>query len=146
MRFKRYLRADPREVTPGRRRAAERAVRRDKDNNALTPELVRHETADERLAAQAVASRQFWQHMRDSRAASWRRARRMYRELDPHTRAGIRQLWERAYLPGDPTYLIELIKHNPDPWAKLAWFTELERRRLAGGDAAIPKNTEPVEA
>lgn len=57
--FKRYPRGEPDEVTPRKLAAARRAMQREKDRYPLFPELLTHQTAEERLEAIAT-SRAEW--------------------------------------------------------------------------------------
>ena len=47
MRFKRYPRAEPYELTPRKVATARRAVQKEKDRNSFFPELCKHQTAEE---------------------------------------------------------------------------------------------------
>jgi hypothetical protein len=62
-----------------RRRTA--SVQKDKDRYPLFPELLKHQTAEERLASIANEQETWWQLMRDRHAKLWRKARQALREL-----------------------------------------------------------------
>jgi hypothetical protein len=78
MRFARYPRWEPYEVTPRKLAAARRAVQREKDRYPLFPELLTHQTAEKRLEAIATSRDEWWQDMRDHQAKQWRRAANLY--------------------------------------------------------------------
>src|SRR5262249_25401562 len=67
--------------TPRMPAAARRAVRREKDRYPLFPELLKHQTAEERLASIADERERWWQQMRYRHAKLWRKARQALREL-----------------------------------------------------------------
>jgi hypothetical protein len=110
MRFKRYPGKEPHQVTPRKRAAAERAVRKEQDRYALFPELVRHRSADERLEAMALQRDKWWRAMRDHQARQWRRARGLLRSLPEAVQAEVKTLWQEPIYPGDPVYLLVLIR------------------------------------
>jgi hypothetical protein len=83
MRFTRYPKAEPYQITPRKLPAAHGAVQAQKDRYPLFPELLTHQTAEERLAAVAINREQWWQQVRDRRAQLWRRARQALRNLPP---------------------------------------------------------------
>jgi hypothetical protein len=83
MRFKRYPRHEAYNISRQRRAAAERAVAKEKEKCGLFPEMAKYQTADERLAANELSSREALQRMRDFNARGWRRARRELTELRP---------------------------------------------------------------
>jgi septation ring formation regulator EzrA len=112
MRFKRYPRWEPYEVTPRKLAAARRAVEKDKDRYPLFPELLKHQTAEERIAAIASDREQWWQQMRDHRAKQWRRARQALRDLKSGPRAAIKRYWRTSGFPGDPDYLLSMIHEH----------------------------------
>ena len=74
-----------------------------KDRYPLFPELLKHQTAEERLAAVAIDREQWWQQVRDRRAQLWRRARQALRDLPPGPRAAIQRYWQIWPLPEIPT-------------------------------------------
>jgi len=102
MRFTQYPKAEPYQVTPRKLAAARRAVQAQKDRYPLFPELLKHQTAEERIAAVAIDREQWWQEMRDRRAKLWRRARQALRDLPPGPRAAIKRYWQICGFPGDP--------------------------------------------
>lgn len=75
MRFTRYPKGEPYQITPRKLAAARRAVQREKDLYPLFPELVRHQAAEDRLASIAVERETSWQEMRERQAKLWRNAR-----------------------------------------------------------------------
>jgi len=106
MRFTRYPKAEPYEITPRKLAAARRAVQRQKDRFPLFPELITHQTAEERLDAIAYGRAEWWQSMRDHQAKQWRRARKSLRDLPRGPRAAITRYWQICGYPGDPVYLL----------------------------------------
>jgi hypothetical protein len=68
MRFTRYPKGEPYQITPRKLAAARRAVQKDKDRYPLFPELVKHQTAEERLASIADERERWWHEMRDRQA------------------------------------------------------------------------------
>jgi hypothetical protein len=129
MRFKKYPRWEPYEVTPHKLAAARRAVQKQKDRHPLFPALLKHQTAKERLAAIAIERDQGWRRMRDHRAKQWRRARQVLRELPPGPRAAIKRYWQICGFPGDPDYLLSMI-HEHKARKVCYWHVMAELRRL----------------
>jgi hypothetical protein len=129
MRFKKYPRWEPYEVTPRKLAAARRAVQKQKDRHPLFPELLKHQTAKERLAAIAIERDQWWRRMRDHRAKQWRRARQALRELPPGPRAALKRYWQICGFPGDPDYLLSMI-HEHKARKVCYWHVMAELRRL----------------
>lgn len=109
MRFSPYIRIKPLVRSPQRMRAAAQAVRKDKDEMALFPELVRHEDAHARLDAIEADLAAYWQRLRDLQAATWRRSRQRLRSMQPTLRAQVINMWNAGWLPADATYLADLI-------------------------------------
>ena len=68
MRFTRYPNGEPYQITPRKLAAARRAVQKDKDRYPLFPELVKHQTAEDRLTSIAVERETWWQEMRERQA------------------------------------------------------------------------------
>ena len=139
LRFRRMERFVPPPVSGRRIAAARRAVERDKDRNALTPELVRHHTPEERLNALAIGMDKTERDWRDHRAQGWRSCRRRLRNLPEITRKGVVRLWNLGICPLEPHYLagyIHAAERGESPWRKMA---ELRRLRLvASGKMARP--------
>jgi len=77
--------------------------------------------------------------MRDWRAAKWRQARREIMLLRPLQRAGLLRYWNRGNLPGDPTYLLDLI-HQCRAKSECFWHRIARLRRLALiGQGKLPR-------
>jgi hypothetical protein len=133
VRFSRYPKREAYEVTPRKSAAARRAILKQKDRYPLFPELLKHQTAEQRLAAIAVERESWWQDMRNHPAQQWRRARRSLRELSPGPRAAISRYWQMCGLPGDPVYLLGII-HEHKARKVCFWhvMAELRRIRLKG--------------
>jgi hypothetical protein len=110
MKFSPHLKATRREITPRRLAAARRALQRQADAVALFPELQPTQTPQERCEqfdAETVAMVQRW---RDHEAASWRRARRMFRALPSQQRAQVEtRFWGNRFMPKTAVYLLENI-------------------------------------
>jgi hypothetical protein len=92
----RYPKAEAYEITPGKLVAARRAVQRQKDRFPLFPELITHQTAEERLDAIAYGRAEWWQNMRDHQAKQWRRARKSLRDLPRGPSAAITRYGKSA--------------------------------------------------
>jgi hypothetical protein len=131
MKFTRYPRRAARPDQPSRQRltAHHRAVQREKDRYPLFPELVRFETAEQRIVAWDVAVATWWQQMRKHRAQSWRRARRELRQLPAGPRAATLRYFTTIQLPGDPVYLLSLI-HDYRTKHRCFWHELATLRRL----------------
>jgi len=110
MRFTRYPKGEPYEITPRKLAAARRAVQREKDRYPLFPELVKHQTAEDRLASIAVERGTWWREMRERQAA-------------------IKRYWEICGCPGDPVYLLTII-HEHKARKVCYWHLMAELRRL----------------
>lgn len=100
---------EPREWTSRRLQAAHRAVQREKDANALFPELCRFSTVGERT--EQIDSRQdkFVRRMRSFRAQQWLGVRRQLRQLPQEFRERVLAKWNTGFMPGDPAHLAALI-------------------------------------
>jgi hypothetical protein len=129
LRFTRYPKGEPYQVTPRKFAAARRAVQREKDRYPLFPELLKHQTPEERLASIADERGRWWQETRDRHAKLWRKARRAWRELPAGRRAAIRRYWKICGRPGDPVYLLTLI-HEHKMRKVCYWHVMAELRRL----------------
>jgi hypothetical protein len=102
MRFTKYPRWEPYEATPRKLAAARRAVQREKDRYPLFPELLKHRTAEEKLASIAAERESWWQQMRDHHAKLSRKARRALRELPAGPGAAIKRYWQNGRVgPGE---------------------------------------------
>jgi hypothetical protein len=91
MRFTRYPKGEPYQITSRKLSAARRAVQREKDRYPLFPELVKHQAAEDRLASIAVERETWWQEMRAHQAQLWRKARQPLRDLPTGPRAAIKR-------------------------------------------------------
>ena len=110
MRFWKYqIRKAPREWTPRKLQAAERAVRKDAESVPLFPELRRYESVADRIADVNAGHLAFVLKHRAFRAYSWRRAGRARRALLPLQRKAVDAKWNRGHIPGDPSYLCDII-------------------------------------
>jgi hypothetical protein len=129
MRITRYPKGEPYQITPRKLAAARRGVQKDKDRYPLFPELLKHQTAEERLASIANEQETWWQLMRDRQANVWRKARQALRDLPTGPRAAIKRYWEICGCPGDPVYLLTIIDEHMT--RKVCyWHVMAELRRL----------------
>jgi hypothetical protein len=131
MRFGRYPRPATHERTPRRLAAARRAVQRDRDSCPLFPDLVKHQTAEERLDAKDDEGEAYWAKMRKHQADTWRRARRELRALPSITRLGVLRYWNgERHGPCDASYLADLLwqlrRGRLNPWAELRAKRQLD--------------------
>jgi hypothetical protein len=129
MRFTRYPKGDSYQVTPRKLAAARRAVQRQNDRYPLFPELVTHNTAEERLDSIAAHRMQWWQTMRDRQAKQWRRARKTLRDLPRGPKTAITGYWKICGYPCDPLYLLSII-HEHKARKVCFWLVMAELRRL----------------
>ena len=129
MRFTRYSKGEPYEITPRKLAAARRAVQKEKDRYPLFPELLKHQTAEDRLASIAAQREMWWQEMRERQAQLWRKARQTLGDLPTGPRAAIKRYWEICGCPGDPVYLLTMF-HNHKVKKVCYWQVMAELRRL----------------
>jgi hypothetical protein len=129
MRFTRYPKDEPYETTPRKLSAARRAVQKGKDRYPLFPELLKHQTAEERLASIADERARWWHEMRDRQANGWRKARQNLNRLPSGPRAAMKRYWKICGCPGDPVYLLTMI-HNHKVRKVCYWHVMAELRRL----------------
>jgi hypothetical protein len=102
MKFERsvYPKLDPFYWSKGRAVAAKRRVNKELEKNALTPELARFTSVEQRRAfLEEHHDDHRWQHLRDNQAAAWRKGRRMLREAHPDVRAIVLERWNRDAYP-----------------------------------------------
>lgn len=128
MRFTRYPRFQEKGVTPQRLAAARRRVARDKEECALFPELVKHNTPEERIAEQEEDRVQWRRKMRAHWADSWRQARRELRAMPASKQQSIIRYWNLGHLPGSPSYLLSII--HASKRGRCFWHALAEHRRL----------------
>ncbi len=128
MRFTCYPKGEPYEITP-RKLAARRAVQREKDRYPLFPELVKHQTAEDRLTSIALEREIWWQEMRERQAKLWTKARQNLNRLPPGPRAAIKRYREICGCPGDPVYPLTII-HEHRTRKVCYWHVMAELRRL----------------
>lgn len=115
MRFERYkVRLQTRPVTPGRLRAARKAVQRQADENALCPELVKDTNPYQRIERMDLISNEYARYLRHFRATKWVAARKALRSLNGKCRICLFESWNRKNypLPGNPSYLLDLISET----------------------------------
>ena len=150
MRFSRYARNTRREWTKNRLRAAARAVKRDRDDVPLFPELARYSADDTDALAQRqhemdTYSHDLCQSLRDHLARNWREARRDLRALPAITRAGLVRYWNVFRGPSAPVYLLghlheERIRFRGG-WEKL----RQQRQFVLAGQGRLPRRHFSVE-
>lgn len=104
--FERALRAEGRGITPQRLAAARRAIEKDRENNALTPELVKPYNSDPETRIERSDNRYLFvaRALRKHDADCWRKGRRMLHELSPEMREICLHLWNREAYPLTGTY------------------------------------------
>ena len=115
MRFSRYPRARI-DARPSKARlaTARRALKRQRDQVPLFADQVAADqpTAEGRIQSLDEAYEHYLQRFRDFVAASWRRARKMLREMPAEQRAAILAEWQYGHLPGSSEYLLDLIRRR----------------------------------
>lgn len=134
MRFDRYiLRETSYEVTPRKLAAAKRAIEKDRERCGLFPEMMEFHRVEDRIDAIANGRRQWVDEMRKNQVDSWRRARRLLRDLPATTQAGVRRYWAQSNMPGHPVYLLGLI-HDAKAKGTCFWrrLANLHRLKLMG--------------
>jgi hypothetical protein len=138
LRFVRYIKSSARDWTIHRVRAAQRAIRHDREAVPLFPELARYSADD----ATALAQRQTEMNqfsvdlisgLRDFRAKAWREARGKLQTLPAATRAGFVRYWNQCGCPADPTYLLDQL-HDYQRGGLSGWgrLRLLRQYQLAG--------------
>ena len=99
-------------VTERKRAAAARWQQRQRDSlPLLAPLITAAQPSVEQVMAERVAR---WdsteQESRDRRAEQWRRARRLLDGHEPVPRRALLAYWNRhRWLPGDPSYVLDLL-------------------------------------
>lgn len=98
--------------SPQRLAAARRKVAKDQASVALFPHLAKHATPEAALAAADADCAALSHRHRAFTAGSWRKARRLLRELPDLQRRGILRWWQdpSVWLPRDPSYLLDAIR------------------------------------
>ena len=166
MRFKRWPRVSPYEDTTRKRAAFHRSQKQQRDKLPLLADLIAEQQpgVDAEMARRAVWWPEQQQEDRDRRARTWRRARARLAAYGDNLRPVLRQLWQDCPYPGDPSYLLDLLrgvdtgrvdperppwKHpraltprvTPNPAAFDEAFRQIGARKVGGG----PKTTEADE-
>jgi hypothetical protein len=144
MRFQKLERYDFKD-TPRKRAAFFSKQRREREAHPLFAEVIAEEQAqlpgvDEvmRQRAESFATRE--QVARSYRAQKWREARAKIAGYDEPTRTKIRELWNDAPYPADPTYLAGMLRDiergrialdkNP-PWRPTQEEIQIGREKIA---------------
>lgn len=144
IRFERALRAEPRGATPQRLAAARRAIEKDRENNALTPELVKPYNSDPETRIENADNRYLFvaRALRAHNAKCWRKGRRMLLQLTPEMREICLQLWNREAYPLTGTYFCTHVRRCLErPEEVLEFLAFLERPR----DVTVETKPQPVE-
>jgi hypothetical protein len=125
MRFNRWPREAHTVVTKHRVAAANRRVARDKAERAslLFPELkeIKYETGAAYIEAYNHHRVEWLREDRERRAGKWRQARSQLFAMPAITRQGIVRYWKEFGCPGDPEYLLDVIRSckHVSGWTKL---------------------------
>jgi hypothetical protein len=87
-------------------------LQREKASVALFPELQPTETPEQRIARLDAEAQAHVRRMRDRTAATWRRARRVFRTLTPAQRESVLAEWNAPHWhpPHEAHYLADLIR------------------------------------
>jgi hypothetical protein len=120
MRFARRSRCDY-TVTDRKRAVAVRLQRRQRDSLPLLAPLIAETQPNIDAVMNARVSN--WivtmQRERDRRAVCWRRARRALEGYEPALRRALLTYWNsHRWLPGDPSYLLDILPVSSSPSAK----------------------------
>jgi hypothetical protein len=135
--FDRALRAEGRGITPQRLAAARRAIEKDRENNALTPELVKPYNVDPETRIERSDNRYLFvaRALRDHNAKCWREGRRMFHDLTPEMREICLQLWNREAYPLTGTYFCTHVRRcleRPEEILKFHAFLNRPREPIQG--------------
>jgi len=92
-------------------------LQREKASVALFPELQPTETPGQRIARLDTEAQAHLQRMRDRNAATWRRARRAFRNLTPAQRESVLAEWNAPHWhpPHEAHYFADLIRTANKP-------------------------------
>ncbi len=103
MRFSRMPRAESRPITPRRLAASERYLKKQIAKAGLFAEEVAAElpTAAERIENHDSGYQEWWQKMRDTAAATWRKQRARLRRYPADEQRQILTAWAASGVPGD---------------------------------------------
>lgn len=114
MRFARYQYrpTDVREVTNRRLAASKRALNNEADKLPLFADQIREQqpTPEERIALIDAGQQQIVAQWRDHHAKTWRKGRRMLRELPSCCQKDLLAKWDKSHMPADPAYFCEFIR------------------------------------
>ncbi len=123
MRFRRFIHATIRGVNPRRIKAAERALKRQRDKLPLFASEIAsgQPTPEERISRMDENFLKYWQHLRDGHAETWRRARRNLRALPEEEGKMLLDRWNKAPYPADSAYFADMVhnwirKNKPPEW------------------------------
>ncbi len=129
MRFMRnIIRPTPIERTARRMKNAEKAVRRERDDIPLFPELMRFTSASERLDQIDAANMAYWRRIRDCDARMWRKFRRRLYGLPERDRSRFLDYWNaHVMIPGEACYASDTLTNFFD---REDWLAE-DREEMA---------------
>lgn len=144
MRFQKHERYEFKD-TPRKRAAFFTKQRREREAHPLFADVIAEEQAqrpgvDEVMKQRADTFAKSHQQSRDERAKAWREARARIAAYDQPTRTKIRELWNDAPYPANPTYLADLLHDiekgripldKPPPWRPTEEETRIGRERIA---------------
>lgn len=111
MRHEKLPRAAPRPITTRRLRAAESALRRERERHPLFADEIAGEqpTAKERLTTLEARQVAQWQRIRDHAARTWRAARRILASLPADRQDELRRRWAEAPYPARAEYFADFL-------------------------------------
>ncbi|MBW3596954.1 MAG: hypothetical protein KY475_06730 [Planctomycetes bacterium] len=111
MRHEKLPRAVARPITPRRLRAAENALRRERERHPLFADEVaaNQPTPEERLAAVEANQVAHWQRIRDHAARTWRAARSILGSLPANEREKLLREWATAPYPPRAEYFADFL-------------------------------------
>jgi hypothetical protein len=133
MRFKRCkITGLPRKTTGRILSAAKRAVEKDKAKNRLTPGLVKHQTAEERIKANNAAYIEWATAFRKYQADNWREARKKINALPALSKKGVIKYWNNCGLPGAAHYLLSIVAKVENGACAWSWLRKLKQIQMKG--------------
>ena len=146
MLFRTWGRYGYRERTSRRIKCAERAIRRDRDNNALTPELVKFQSVDERLDSFDRHQDGLEQTQRALAAKHWRKGRALLRGMDEPLRTKALHHWNRGIYPSTAVYSVTMMRSISLGQFDIDEYNrELERVKILGQKYRDRRNTQANE-
>lgn len=144
IKFERALRTEARGISPQRLNAAKKAIEKDLEANALTPELVKPYNVDPVTRINHADARycHVSDRLRALSAEHWREGRRILRnELTPEMRAICLELWNRPIYPLTGTYFIGHVKRCRDRPEEVLEYWDFLHGRKPAFPPRVPKTT-----